>query len=194
LYTGIIFNSLFQIEGGEKILVNKNELLCVVDEYDTPLTPVARHEAFKKGLYRRTAHVWIVNGKNQVLCQKRSMKKDMGPGKWEVTVAGHIGPDDNYFSGAVREVREETGLPVTEKDLTLFKIYKDEEMREYRGVFYCKWDAEAHHITREEDEVDEVKFLHVNTLKHYLLYKKHDHWIKPGYEREMFSLLYMQSH
>lgn len=170
-------------------MVDKNELLCVVDEYDTPQKPMPRQEAFKKGLYRRTAHVWIVNGNNKVLCQKRSMKKDIGPGLWEATVAGHIGPDDNYFSGAVREVREETGLQISEKDLTLVKIYKDEKMREYRGVFYCKWEAEAHHITREEDEVEKVKFLSLTTLKNYLLYKKHKSWIRPGYEREMFALL-----
>lgn len=170
-------------------IVNKNELLCVVDEFDTPQTPQPRHIVFKKGLYRRTAHVWLVNHENKVLCQRRSAKKDTGAGKWEVTVGGHIGPDDNYFTGAAREVREETGLPITEKDLTLVKIYKDHQTREYRGVFYCKWEAHPHHIKKEEDEVDEVKFLSLKTLKSYLLYKKHKNWISPGYEREMFSLL-----
>jgi len=170
-------------------IVNKNELLCVVDEYDTPLTPRPRHEVFKKGFYRRTVHVWLINDKGQLLCQKRSMKKDTGAGKWEVTVAGHIGPTDNYFTGAAREVREETGLPITVNDLQLVKIYKDHETREYRGVFYCKWNAKPHHIKKEEDEVEEVKFLSIKTLKHYLLYKKHPKWISPGYEREMFSLL-----
>ena len=117
------------------------------------------------------------------------MKKDRGAGKWEIAVGGHIGPDDNYFTGAVREVREETGLPITPDDLTLVKIYKDHETREYRGVFYCKWNAELHEIKKEEDEVEEVKFLNVKTLKHYLLYKKSEQFIKLGYEREMFELI-----
>ncbi len=147
-----------------------------------------RHEAFKKGVFRRTVHVWLVNEKKQILCQKRSLKKDRGAGLWEVTVAGHIGPDDNYYSGAVREVREETGLDISVDDLTLVKIYKDHESREYRGVFHCKLKAEIHEIVREEDEVDEVKLIHVNTLKKHLLYKKSESWIRPGYEKEMFSM------
>lgn len=170
-------------------MVNHYELLCVVDEFDTPLTPLPRHVVFANGYWRRTAHVWVVNKKGQLLCQKRSMKKDMGAGKWEVIVGGHIGPDDNYFTGAVREVREETGLDLAPNDLNLVKIYKDHAFKEYRGVFYHETDAQIHHIKCEEDEVEEVKFLDLKTVKNYLLYKKHENWISPGYEREMFSIL-----
>lgn len=170
-------------------MVNENELLCVVDEFDVPMAPKPRHEVFKNGFWRRTVHVWLLNHENQILCQKRSMKKSTGAGKWEVTVGGHIGPDDNYFSGAVREVREETGLPITADDLNLIKIYKDQETREYRGVFYCKLKVNSKQIIKEDDEVDEVKFLNLKTLKQYLLYKKFSNWISPGYEREIFKLL-----
>lgn len=170
-------------------MINNKELLCVVDEYDIPQTPQTREEVFAKGLWRRTSHVWVINEKKQILCQRRSLKKDRGAGKWEVIVGGHIGPDDNYFTGAVREVREETGLPVSISDLNLVKIYKSHEHKEYRGVFYYKTTAELHHIQKEEDEVEEVKFLDIKTVRNYLLYKKHENWISPGYEREMFSLL-----
>jgi isopentenyl-diphosphate delta-isomerase len=170
-------------------LINSNELLCVVDEFDTPLTPLPRHIVFAGGHWRRTAHVWVLNGQNQVLCQRRSLKKDRGAGKWEITVGGHIGPHDNYFTGAVREVREETGLPVTASDLSLVKIYKDHEQKEYRGIFYWKADIALNEVRREEDEVEEVKFLDLKTVRNYLLYKKHHNWISPGYEREMFPLL-----
>ncbi|QQS38829.1 NUDIX domain-containing protein [Candidatus Woesebacteria bacterium] len=170
-------------------MINKNELLCVVDEYDTPQKPLPRHEVFSNDYWRRTAHVWVLNDKNQVLCQQRSFKKDNGAGKWEVIVGGHIGPDDNYFTGAVREVQEETGLPVNVSDLQLVKIYKANEYKEYRAVFYWKTDFQLHEIVREEDEVEAVKFLDLKTVRNYLLYKKHEDWISPGYEKEMFSIL-----
>lgn len=170
-------------------MINSNELLYVVDEYDSPLKPLPRHEVFRLGHFRRTAHVWVVNGKGQLLCQKRSLKKDTGAGKWEAIVGGHIGPADNYFTGAAREVREETGLPLLPSDLELVKIYKDYETREFRGVFIHKTEASIKHIIREEDEVDEVKFLDLSTVKNYLLYKKQENWIRPGYEREMFARL-----
>lgn len=136
--------------------------------------------------------MWVINQENQLLCQKRSMKKDMGAGKWEVTVGGHIGPQDNYFTGAVREVREETGLPIAPKDLELVKIYKDHAFREFRGVFVHRTNATLEYIRNEEDEVDEVRFLNLATVKNYLLYKKHKNWISPGYEKEMF--LRLQAH
>ncbi len=169
-------------------MINSNELLYVVDEFDSQLEPKPRHEVFKNGLWRRTVHVWIVNNKKQILCQKRSQKKDMSPGKWEPVVAGHLGPDDNYFTGAVREVYEETGLQIKPNDLELIKIYKDHEFREYRGIFYCKLNPKIHEIKTEEDEVEKVKFVNSKTLKKYLVYQKSESWIRTGYEKEIFSI------
>lgn len=170
-------------------MIDTNELLYVVDEYDMPLEPKPRHETIKNGYWHRAVHVWIVNHKKEVLCQKRSLKKDISPGKWEAAIGGHIGPADNYFTGAVREVREETGLPVTPEDLSLVKIYKDHRFKEYRGIFYCRLDVDLHHIKKEEEEVDEVKLIHMRTLKKHLLNQKSDDWITQGYEHEVFSII-----
>lgn len=170
-------------------MVNKNELLSVVDEFDTLQKPVKRHIAKKSGLWFRAVHVWIVNHEGKILVQKRSLKKDQGPGLWEPVVAGHITHGDDYFSGAVREVYEETGLLIKKEDLNLHKIYKTTNFREYRAVFYCKLRAEVSDIKLEEDEVDQVKFLQINTLKKYLLKGDENKWIMPEYQKEMFSLL-----
>lgn len=170
-------------------MINKNELLSIVDEYDTPQAPVERHIAKKNGHWFRAVHVWIVNHKNQVLVQKRSIHKDQGAGLWEPAVAGHITSEDNYFTGALREVKEETGLNISIKDLKLVKIYKDDEFREYRGIFVCKVTAELHHIKFEKEEVDKIKLISINTLKKHQLYSKSDKWISHTYAREMFSVL-----
>ena len=170
-------------------MINSQELLCVVNEYDVPITPLPRHVVFKKKLWRRTVHVWIVNDNKQILCQRRSVLKDSSPGMWEPAVAGHISPDDNYFSGAVREVQEETGLPISLGDLNLFKIYKDHKFREYRGIFYCKWNGGLHEVKSEIEEVDKVKFVNISTLKKYLLYQKSPLWCYSGYEKELLLFL-----
>lgn len=170
-------------------MINTKELLFVVDEFDTPLKPQTRHKAMKYGLWRRTAHVWIINDKKQILCQRRSLLKDSSPGMWEPAVAGHIGADDNYFTGAARELYEETGIEVEPQELNLFKIYKDHRFKEYRGIFYYKWNGELHEIVSEEEEVDQVKFVNLNTLKKYIVYQKHPNWFNSGYEKELLSLL-----
>lgn len=170
-------------------MINTEELLFVVDEFDMPLKPQPRHKVFKKGLWRRTAHVWIINNKNQVLCQRRSLLKDSSPGMWEPAIAGHIGPDDNYFTGAARELYEETGISIKPEELNLVKIYKDHNFREYRGIFYYKWNGKIHEVKSEEEEVDKVKFISINTLKKYLIYDKSENWISPSYGKELLTLL-----
>lgn len=161
-------------------------MLCVVDEYDNPIKPRPRHETFKKGLWRRTAHVWIINSKNQILCQQRSFKKDMSPGMWEATVAGHLSPGEDYFEGAAREATEETQLSIKKSDLTLVKIYKDHKRREYRGVFYLRKDISLDQIKSEEDEVAQVKLVHAKTVKKNL--ENHPEWISQDYQNEMFLI------
>lgn len=169
-------------------MVNSDELLFIVDEHDTPIEPVTRSVAFERGLYKRTAQVWVVNTKKKLLCQKRSRHKDMSPGFWEATVSGHLSPGDNYFTGAAREVREETGLPIEAQHLQLLKIYKDEKFKEFRGIFYCVWDTDMSQITLEKEEVEMVKLLHFKTVKKHM--KKAQSWLIPGYEKEMFDIFH----
>lgn len=170
-------------------MVNSDELLYVVDEFDSPLTPAPRHIVFKKGLYRRTVHVWIQTEDGKILCQQRSLVKDISPGKWEPQVGGHIGPGENYFTGAIREVYEETGIELKLSDLKLLKIYKEESFKEYRGVFFCKLPLKIRDVKKEEEEVSDIKLVHARNLKKLLLYNKSKKWIRYGYEKEIFSVI-----
>lgn len=171
-------------------MINSEELLYVVDEFDVKLDPQPRSKVFKEGLWRRTTHVWIINKKKKILVQRRSIKKTHSPGLWEPASAGHMGPEDNYYTGAVREVWEETGLKIDPGDLKLLKIYKDHDKKEFTGVFYCELDVEPYHIKMEEDEVDEVKMISINTLKKHLVYSwDSKKWVRHGYEREILQIL-----
>ena len=62
----------------------------------------------KKGLYHATVHVWIFSEKGNVLIQKRSTKKKLNPGVWDVSVAGHIEYKEEIKAAAIRETIEET--------------------------------------------------------------------------------------
>lgn len=169
-------------------MVDELELLSVVDEYDVPQTPLPRHVVFKKGLWRRTAHVWIINSKKKLLCQQRSFKKDTSPGMWEPAVVGHIGHKDNYFSGAVREVKEETGLDISIDDLNFLKIYKDYDRREFRAIFYCELDVEHNNVKSEVDEVEKIKFISFKTVKKYLN-QSNPSWLEIVYRKDIFSAI-----
>ena len=63
-------------------MVNSNELLYVVDEFDVKIDPQPRHKVFKEGLWRRTTHVWIIN-KRKNPCATEIAQKTHSPGLWE---------------------------------------------------------------------------------------------------------------
>jgi len=40
-------------------------------------------------------HVWIYNSKGRVILQKRAEGKDTFPGRWDVSVGGHVTSGDS---------------------------------------------------------------------------------------------------
>ncbi len=87
------------------------EILDVVNE-NNKLTGVkkARNIVHRDGYWHRTAHVWIINKNNEVLCNKRSSKKEVFPGKWEPVVGGHVKSGKTYRTTALEELSEELGI------------------------------------------------------------------------------------
>ena len=49
-----------------------------------------KQQAHEDGNFHRTAHVWIINDKNELLLQKRSASKKSHPNCWDISGAGHI--------------------------------------------------------------------------------------------------------
>jgi isopentenyldiphosphate isomerase len=170
-------------------MINKDELLFVVDENNNPVKPKPRHEAHSKGLWHRNSHVWIMNSKKEILCQKRSMKKDKKPGFWEAFFGGHLSPGEDHLSGAVKETKEELDLDVTEEKLIPFKVFKSRSGREFISIYLFFWDGKAEEIKFEDDEIDQVKWVPFGELKEILLVKKEKNWTNLGYNRQMLAWL-----
>ena len=74
------------------------EYIDIVDEQGNPTgEKVERSIAHSQGIRHRTAHIWIVrkvNGRYQVLMQKRAMNKESFPGMFDTSSAGHIQAGD----------------------------------------------------------------------------------------------------
>jgi ribosomal protein L11 methyltransferase len=61
-------------------------------------------------LLHRAAHVIVTDGTGRIFLQKRSLAKDIQPGKWDTSVGGHVDAGEDHEAGARREMREELGL------------------------------------------------------------------------------------
>jgi isopentenyldiphosphate isomerase len=78
---------------------------------------VRRDAIHAEGLWHRTVHIWFYTEGGELIIQKRSMTKKSHPGLWDSSVAGHVDPGESPVSASVREISEELGIRVEEKEL-----------------------------------------------------------------------------
>ena len=153
------------------------ELIDVLDENGIKTGEILpRSEVHKKGLWHRVIVVAIINGKNQILMQQRSCRKDKNPGMWDISVAGHISTGQDALSAASREINEEVsvdlGFNVDIKEFRyMFSYRKEEIIREdyierqfYDFFIYRRNDLKIENIKVQESEVERVKFVDISEL------------------------------
>jgi isopentenyl-diphosphate delta-isomerase type 1 len=98
------------------------ELLSEVDEHDRVVGPRPRGELHRFGLRHRAVHILVFNPAGEVFLQQRSMSKDINPGLWDTSAAGHVDHGEDYDQCARRELIEELGIDVGAGLQPLFKI------------------------------------------------------------------------
>jgi 8-oxo-dGTP pyrophosphatase MutT (NUDIX family) len=105
----------------------KEEIFDVVNELDEVIGQRLRRDVHRLGLRHRAVHVLVFNRKGQLFLQKRSMLKDCSPGLWDSSSSGHLDTGEEYDACAVREVREEIGVVLSNAPVRLFKLPSSEE-------------------------------------------------------------------
>lgn len=170
-------------------MIIKKELLFTVDEFNDPIKPMPRDIVHRNGIWHRTNQIWIINDKKQVLCQRRSLLKDMNPGKWEALFGGHVLAGQESTDNAINELKEELGIEATQEDLHFFTIYKSEQHKEFESIYYFIWYGNTEDVHLEQEEVDQVKWFTIDELIEILVEKKDPSWSAFGYEDKLLSFL-----
>jgi isopentenyldiphosphate isomerase len=146
------------------------EYLDVCDAQGNPTGEiVARDVAHREGIRHRTAHVWVVrrvDGRWQVLLQKRSENKESFPGKYDTSSAGHIPAGDEPLESALRELAEELGIRATPDQLHPAGTFDIRYEKEFHGrlfrdnelsyVYVYMEPVDAGALTLQEEEVSRV--------------------------------------
>lgn len=135
------------------------EILDIVNHQDEVIGQCRRKDTHQLGLMHRAVHIMVQNDHGQWLLQKRAMHKDTNPGLWDTACAGHVDSGERYNACAVRELREELGLCVSETDLNaLFKLPPNEETgNEFVWVYTLCIPSDTP-LTIEESEIDAVQW------------------------------------
>ena len=127
-----------------------------------------RNQAHEDGDFHRTAHIWIINDKNELLLQKRSASKKSHPNCWDISGAGHIKAGESVIDGAIRELKEELGVEAKEKDLqyiATIKSTKNPKNMEYAYVYLLRCNKKIEDYVFEDEEVSEVKYVYYKELE-----------------------------
>lgn len=99
-----------------------NELLPVVNENDQVIGQQPRHVIHAQGLLHRAVHILVFNQGNELFLQKRSESKDINPGLWDSSAAGHVDPGESYLHCARREIKEELGVQADQSLSLVLKL------------------------------------------------------------------------
>ncbi len=162
------------------------ELLFVVDENDQPLEPVLRSEAISKQLWRRVSGIMIIDrANNRVLCQKRSEAKDERPGFWIAMHGGKFAPGESPVMAALRELKEELGVELSELDLAFYKKVKSEDRRQFEYLYWLNWSGDSSKVHFDPKEVSEIAWRDNNEVAELLT--KDPAWYSYGYDLEMLQ-------
>ncbi len=82
----------------------------IVDKKNNPVGQATKQEAWRNGLIHRIVRISILDETGRLLVQKRSNKKELFPGRWDNSAAGHVDAGETYEQAALRELEEELGL------------------------------------------------------------------------------------
>ena len=74
-------------------------------------------ECHSQGYWHRAVYAFIIDQNSNVLLQKRSKDKKLWPGKWDVTVGGHVRTGEFGRQAVIRECKEELGLEIADDDI-----------------------------------------------------------------------------
>ena len=106
-------------------------------------------------------HIHIIDRFSRIYLQKRSMKKDIQPGKWDTAVGGHVSYGESVVEAVYREAFEE--LRLMEFNPIYIETYQFESSveKEMVSVFAA---VGTYDLTPDMDEVDEGRWWPVEEI------------------------------
>jgi isopentenyl-diphosphate delta-isomerase type 1 len=139
------------------------EILEVVDSSGRVVGTARRSELHgNPALIHRVVHLLVFSGQGNLLLQKRSMNKDIAPGRWDTSVGGHVNPGETVRAAAVREMREELGIEVQDITYLYQYVFIDDREAELVSTFSCVYDRE---FLINHEEIDEIRYWNMQSIR-----------------------------
>lgn len=106
-------------------------------------------------------HLHIIDRYSRIYLQKRSLKKEIQPGKWDTAVGGHVAYGESLYEALHREASEELGLTDFNPIYMETYLFESEIEREMVNIFAA---VGTYILTPDRDEVDEGRWWPVEEI------------------------------
>lgn len=159
------FEDIFSYYDRCKIPYNKNistlnnttceKKCCVINKCDYNIT----NDWIETKRHKKKAGVFVCDPENMRILIVQSRNNLWGSPK------GTMEKDENSIECALRELKEETSLSISEKDLTRSKKIRNESIYYYTEMNYKKTKLNLNDI---EDDISGISWIHVDCLKNMI--------------------------
>ena len=144
-------------------MTDQDEFLDVVTEKGEIIKTLPRNEIHgNPSLIHKVVHVLVFNREGALLLQKRSVHKDVAPGKWDTSVGGHVNTGEALDEAVRREMEEELGITACKPKFLYTYIHSNPYETELVYTYSCVHDGE---IRFDKNEIDEIRAWDTDEIK-----------------------------
>ena len=138
------------------MMVQAGEMLPVIRENGIVYAQATRKYCHGGSfLLHPVVHLHIINRTAELYLQKRSMKKDLLPGRWDTAVGGHVDYGEYLSEALHREAGEELGFYDFNPLYLGSYVFQSNIEREMINIFAAVGNFTLH---PDEDEVEEGRY------------------------------------
>lgn len=145
-------------------MTSQDEIVDIVDENDNVIGSINRLDEIYGKHILRSASVFVLNSKDEILLQLRSKTSPKYPLHWDMSGAGHVDSGESYENCAKRELLEEIGIKVdTVEELGKHHFTLDGGRRRITVNFKARIEEGGLHL--DVVEVDDAKWFNIQRIQ-----------------------------
>ena len=141
----------------------REEWFPLVNEEGETIGKATRRECHNGSkLLHPVVHLHILNETGELYLQKRSVNKDIQPGKWDTAVGGHVDYGETIEEALRREVHEELGVTNFTPQFITRYVFESAIERELVNTFRTIYNGEIH---PDAEELECGRFWSIEEIK-----------------------------